>query len=205
MAAMLAGDRFMRLYSNGARQGAIRKVDLNVESIPRRTSVELASARIVSSNMIHAGETVMLEATLRPWQQPERNVRIPVKIPARLQGGNLRVLVSDAGTLDRTLNQPKLTPRPVDMETALAELRSQHAADRIYVSLLVPETQAAMEGETLSSVPISLANALETMRAAQDVSLNGESAVVAADAPAGGVLSGFQVLTLRIDPGGAVN
>jgi len=37
------------------------------------------------------------------------------------------------------------------------------------------------------------------------VSLNGESAVVAADVPAGGVLNGFQVLTLRIDPGGGLN
>jgi hypothetical protein len=62
-----------------------------------------------------------------------------------------------------------------------------------------------MEGQTLSSVPISLANALEPMRAAQDVSLNGESAVVAAEAPAGGVLNGFQVLTLRIEDGSGVD
>jgi len=96
-------------------------------------------------------------------------------------------------------------PRPTDMQTALAEARSQHAQDRIYISLLVPETQAGMQGQTLSSVPISVANALEPMRTAQDVTLNGESAQVAADAPAGGVLSGFQVLNLRIEPGGGVD
>ena len=55
------------------------------------------------------------------------------------------------------------------------------------MSLLVPETQADMEGQTLTSLPLSVANALEPLRAAQDVSLNGESAVVAGDAPAGGV------------------
>ena len=147
----------------------------------------------------------MLEATLRPWQQPDRNIRIPFTIPARLQGGNIRVLVSDAGTLDHTMLQPKIVPRPTDMRTALEEARSQHAQDRIYVSMLVPETQAGIEGQTLSSVPVSLANALEPMRAAQDVVLNGESAVVAADAPAGGVLTGYQVLNLRIDPGGGID
>jgi hypothetical protein len=43
------------------------------------------------------------------------------------------------------------------------------------------------------------------MRAAQDVNLNGESAQVAGEAPAGGVLSGFQVLNLHIEPGGSLN
>ena len=83
------------------------------------------------------------------------------------------------------------------METALSQVSSEHHADRIYVSLFMPETQAGMEGKTLSSLPLSMANALESLRAAQDVSLNGESAVVAGEAPAGGVLSGFQVLTLK--------
>jgi hypothetical protein len=87
----------------------------------------------------------------------------------------------------------------------LSQVSNEHHADRIYVSLLMPETQAGMEGETLSSLPLSMANALESLRAAQDVTLNGESAVVAGQAPAGGVLTGFQVLTLRVEAGGGVN
>ena len=95
--------------------------------------------------------------------------------------------------------------RPQDMESVLSQISSQHRADRIFVCLLVPETQAGMEGKTLSSLPISMANALESLRAAQDVSLNGESAVIAGEAPAGGVLSGFQVLSLRVEAGGGVD
>jgi len=167
--------------------------------------VELESARLISGNIVHAGETLTIEATVRPWQEPERNVRIPVTLPARLEAGTLRVLVSDAATLDRTMDQPKFSNRPLDMDAALAQARNQHAADRIYVSLLVPETQAGMEGRTLTSLPISMANALEPLRSSQDVSLNGESAVVAADRAAGGVLNGFQVLNLRIEPGGGLN
>jgi hypothetical protein len=203
--AMLAGDRFTRLYSNGTRQGAVRAVELDVEAIPRRVEVELGTARLVSSDIVHAGDTVVVEATLRPWRQAARNVRIAVKLPARLGTGNLRLLVSDAATLDRTQDQPRMQSRAPDMETTLAQAQRQHRADRVYVSLLVPETQAGMEGQTLSSLPLSVANALEPRRAAQDASLNGESAEVAGEAPAGGVLSGFEVLNLRVEPGGGLN
>ncbi len=204
-AALQTGERFARLYSNGARQGAVRGIDLRVEAIPRRVQVELETARLVSNDLVHAGDTVVVEATIRPWQQPARNVRIPVTLPARLGAGNLRLLISDSGTLDRTLDQPRLSARPAGLETVLAQARRQHPADRIYVSLLVPESQAGMAGQTLSSLPLSVANALEPLRTAQDVNLNGESAEVAGEASAGGVLSGFQILNLHIEPGGGLN
>ena len=165
----------------------------------------MESVRLASSSIVHAGDTVTVEATLQPWRQAERNVRIAVKLPGRLGAGNLRLLVSDAGTLDRTLDQPRQQTHAPDLETALAHARSLHPADRVYVSLLVPETQAGMEGKTLSSLPLSVANVLEPLRAAQDASLNGESAELEADAPAGGVLNGFQVLNLRIEPGGGLD
>ena len=203
--ALLAGEQFARLYSNGARIGAVRAVNLDVEAVPHHVEVELEAARLVSNNIVHAGDTVVVEATLRPWQQTARNLRIAVKLPARLETGNLRLLVSDAGTLDRTLNQPRQQNHSPDLETVLAQARHQYAADRIYVSLLVPETQAGMEGQTLLSLPLSVANVLEPLRAAQDASLNGESAELEAEAPAGGVLGGFQLLNLHIEPGGGLN
>ena len=205
MAALETGEKFSRLYSNSARHGTMRSIDLHVEAIPRRIGVELQSARLISGNIVHAGDTVTVEATVRPWQQEAHNVRIPVTLPSRLEAGTVRILVSDAQVLDRTLDQPRMMARPQDMESVLSQVSSEHSADRIYVSLLVPEAQAGMEGKTLSSLPLSVANALESLRAAQDVSLNGESAVVAGEAQAGGVLNGFQVLTLRVESGGGVN
>ncbi len=205
MAALETGERFTKLYSNSGRHGAVRSIDLNIQAIPRRVQVELQSARLISGNIVHAGDTVTVEATVRPWQQAAHNVRIPVTLPVRLDSGTVRILVSDAGVLDRTLEQPRMIPKPVDMNSVLSQASSEHRADRIYVSLLMPETQATMEGKTLSSLPLSMANALESLRASQDVNLNGESAVVAGEAQAGGVLNGFQVLTLRVEPGGGVN
>ncbi|HEX3894133.1 MAG TPA: SpoIVB peptidase S55 [Terracidiphilus sp.] len=204
-AAVLTGESFAKLYSNSTRQGLVHAIDLKVDEIPRNLQVELESARVVSGDMVHAGDSIVIEATLHPWQQPARNIRIPIKVPARLADGNLRLLVSDAGTLDRTMDQPRLAPRPENLETALAQARRLHPADQVYVSLLTPETQANMEGQTLSGLPLSMANALEPLHAVQDVSMNGESAIVAGRAPAGGVLNGFQILNLHIEGGGGLD
>jgi len=204
-AVLLAGQQFTSLYANGARQGAIRQVDLHIQAVPRRVLVTLAQAHIVSGSIAHAGDTVEIEAILQPWQQPERNVRIAFKLPARLAAGNLRLLVSDAATLDRALHEPRLNAPPTDLDMVLAEARNQHPADRVYVSVLAPDAQGEIEGQALTSLPLSMANALEPLRNAQDASLNGESAELAAEAPAGGVLSGFQVLTLHIETGGGLN
>ena len=204
-AAMQTGERFAQIYSNGARQGDVNSIDLHVDAIPHNLDVELETARIVSGNIVHAGDTVVVETTLRPWQQPERNVRIPIKLPAGTSAGNLRVLVSDAGTLDRALDPPRLSQRSTDLATVLAQDRRLHPVDRIYVSLLSPDPQAEMNGQALPSLPLSVANALEPLRTAQDVNLNGESAVVSGDAPAGGVLSGFQILNLHVEGGGGLN
>ncbi|HEX4287205.1 MAG TPA: SpoIVB peptidase S55 [Terracidiphilus sp.] len=204
-AALLTGESFAKLYSNGTRQGTVHSIDLKVDEIPRNLQVALESARVVSGDIVHAGDSIVIEATLRPWQEPARNVRIPIRIPDRFQSGNLRLLVSDAGTLDRTMDQPRLATRPADLETALAQARRLHPADQVYVSLLTPETQANMEGQTLSGLPLSMANALEPMHAAQDVTMNGESAIVAGHTEAHGVLTGFQVLNLHIEAGGGLD
>ena len=98
-----------------------------------------------------------------------------------------------------------MSTQPADLDTVLAQARRQHAGDRIYVSLLVPETQADVAGRTLPSLPLSVANALEPLRTAQDVNLNGESAEVESDAPAGGILNGFQILNLHIERGGGLD
>jgi hypothetical protein len=204
-AALLTGEHFTQIYSNDARRNPVKSIDLKVQVIPQRLEVDLLSARLISGDMVRAGDIVEVEATVRSWQQPERNVRIPIKLPARLDPGNVRILISDGATLDRTLNQPQPMARPANVEAVLAQARREHSADRIYVSLLAPEPQASMEGNTLTTLPLSMANALEPIRSARDVSMNGESAELAGDAPAGGVLSGFQILTVHIQPGGGLH
>ena len=204
-AALGIFDAFNRLYANGNRREPMESVRLTVETIPADKRVEIESVRLVSANIVHPGDQVTVEATIRPWSQEARNVRIPFVVPARLGAGNLRLLVSGAAAIDHTLDGARAATRPATVAAASARLRGMHAADQVYVSLLVPESQASLDGSTLDSLPLSMANTMEADRSGQEVGLHGESLVVTAAAPAGGVLSGQQILTVHVVAGGGLH
>ena len=148
---------------------------------------------------VRAGTTVSIEATLQPWRGEVRNVRIPVRLPATLPAGKVRLLVSDGSTLDRLMQPPQIGGPALDLAATISQLNSQHASDRLYVTLLAPDAQVAIDGRTLTSVPLSLANVLEPARDNRAMSLSGESAVPLGSVNVNAVLSGQQVITLRVE------
>jgi hypothetical protein len=197
-AALAIGQNFAQLYSNAARLTNVRSVSVAFEAIPGRQSLQIESVRS-SANRVHPGDAITIEATVRPYHGEPRNVRIPVTLPASLPAGQLRVVVSDAATLDRITQSSRGSARPLDISASIAQINSLHANDRMYVTLLEPSTQAVLDGRTLAALPISMANVFEPLRSNQEMSLNGESAVPAASVPAGGMLTGQQVISLQVE------
>jgi len=197
-AAITVGRNFAQLYDNAARLTNVRSVNVEFEAIPGRQSLQLDSV-VSSATRVHPGDSITIEATVRPYHGEPRNVRIPVTLPASLPQGPLRLVVSDAGTLDRITQSSRGGARPLDVSASIAQMNSLHANDRIYVTLLEPSAQAVLDGRTLAALPISMANVFEPLRSNQEMTLNGESAVSAGSAPAGGVLTGQQVLSLQVE------
>lgn len=197
-AALALGERFSKLYDNAARRTPIESVDLEVAAIPRRLTAEIESAQ-ASKVEVHPGDTVTLEATIRPWHGDAHNVRVPVTLPPNLPEGPVRLLVSDGGTLDRMMHPPQFNAQPLDVAATIAQLNSAHASDRLYVTLLAPAVQAAVDGQTLSSIPMSMANVLEPLKDNKGMVLNGESAVPMASLPMDAVVNGQQVVTLQVE------
>jgi hypothetical protein len=140
-----------------------------------------------------------VEATIRPWHGDPRNVQIPVTLPPDLPEGPVRLLVSDGGTLDRLLHPPQFDAQPLDVAATIAQLNSSHPSDRLYVTLLAPDVQAAVDGHTLGAIPLSMANILAPLKDNKGMVLNGESAVPMASLPMDAVLSGQQVVTLQVE------
>jgi hypothetical protein len=196
-AALALGERFTKLYDNAARRTPIESVNLEVAAIPRRLTAEIESAQ-ASRTEIHAGDTVTLQATIRPWHGDLRNVSIQVTLPANLPEGPVRLLVSDGGTLDRLLQPPQFNAQPLDIAGTIAQLNSTHPSDRLYVTLLAPAVQAAVDGQTLTALPLSVANALEPLKENKGMALNGESAMPMASLAMDAVVSGQQVVTLQV-------
>jgi hypothetical protein len=197
MAALEVGMRFSRLYDNAARRTPIEAVDVTVERVAQRLTTELDAAE-ADHTTVHAGEKLTLYATLRPWHGAPRIVPVTVTLPASLPVGNVRLLVSDGGTLDRLAQSPR-TGQAMDLAATIAQLNSTHAEDRLYVTLLAPEAQAVVDGRVLASLPASMANIYEPLHQEQKASLNGESLVELTSKAAGAQVTGQQVIALRVE------
>ena len=198
LAAVTVGQRFAAIYGNSSRVQGIRSVDLDVESLPGRRSIEIESAQAAQPSA-RAGDTVTIEATLRPYQGPARNVRVPVHLPATLPSGRLRILLSDGETLDRLTDATPGVAGPTDITSTIHQLNATHADDMLYVSLLLPDPQAVVDGHTLESIPISMANILDPLRSNREMSLNGESVVPVTSIPVDAMLAGQRVISIDIE------
>ncbi len=197
-AALTLGQRFQAVYGNTARVRSIDRIDLDVDTLPGRRSVQLERAQ-AAQPAAHAGDTITLEATLRPFRGDAKNVRIAIPLPLTLAPGPLRILLSDGATLDRLTSTASSSESPVELSSVIHQLNSVHEDDQLYVSLLLPNAQAVVDGRTLSSVPISMANILEPLRMNRAIALNGESVVPVSSLPMNAVLGGMQVVSLQIE------
>jgi SpoIVB peptidase S55 len=198
MAALVVGEHFNRLYANAARRTPIESVELNVDAMLGRKTFQIQGVQ-ASAVEVRGGDTISVEASLQPWRGEVRNLRIPVKLPATLPTGRVRLLVSDGGTLDRLMQPPQLGGPALDVAATIAQLNSQHASDRLYVTLLAPDPQVSIDGRTLTAVPLSMANVLEPARDNHAMTLSGESAVPLGSVNVDAVLTGQQVITLRVE------
>ena len=197
LAALSVGRRFEQIYASSARLEGVRKIDLEVEALHGRLSTEIESAR-VSQPFARAGETVMVEASLRPFQGAVKNLRIPIALPATLSPGALRILLSDGATLDRLTGSYPGVEAPAGLNALIRELNAQHADDRLYVTLLVPDAQAVVDGRVLPSIPMSMANVLEPLRTNREMMLNGESVLPVTSIPVQATLAGQQIVNLIV-------
>jgi len=206
-AALYVNDRFSRLYQNSEEQPEVTGLQLRMEAIPERRTAVLEGARLGQTE-VKAGDTVGVEATLDPYQTEAQLVRLKVKLPNSLTPGPLRMVVSDGATLDRLtglgaasaglLQMAGAGQHPLALADAVAKMNRMHANDRIYVTLLDHTAQAELDAASLPGVPLSMANVLEPLKAAQRMQLTGESAVEAGSIATGYAVTGSQVLTLDV-------
>jgi SpoIVB peptidase S55 len=197
-AALMVGQRFQTVYGNSARVRNIQRIDLDIDSLPGRRSIQLERAQSTQP-AAHPGDTLMVEATLRPYRGEPKNLRIPIPLPLTLNPGPLRILLSDGPTLDRLTAPSSSAEAPLELSSIIHQMNAVHHDDRLYVTLLLPNAQAVVDGRTLASIPISMANVLEPLRTNRGITLNGESVVPVTSIPVEAMLSGMQVVSVEIE------
>jgi hypothetical protein len=195
-AALVVGQRFGSLYSNGERKALIESIDVHVDALPGRRSAQLVRAAVEQS-VVHAGSRITIAAMVAPYRGKTFSLKIPVTLPASLGLGEVRLLVSDGPTLDSLQTQPAGAGMP--LAGTIAELNSLHPDDRLYVTLLTPDAGLSVDGATLGDLPPSMVNMLAQGDPRTRATLHSESVQPLGSVAMHAGLTGEQVLTLRVE------
>ncbi|HZD92841.1 MAG TPA: SpoIVB peptidase S55 domain-containing protein, partial [Candidatus Sulfotelmatobacter sp.] len=195
--AMSLGDHFGRIYENPFEAPTVSGVTLEFDLERERHSAALESAR-TDVTEARPGDEIMIEAVLRPYRGERIVRRIPVRVPTSVPKGTLRILVSDAETLDRSRRVSPAMGRRLDLHSTIELLNKEHLNDHLYVSLLEANPQATVEDKVMPGVPLSVMNVMEGMRATQEMVVFNESAVNESSTPVGYVVNGAQIISLSI-------
>ena len=196
-AALAVGDRFGRIFDNPFSAADVHAVQMEFNLVPERRSAVLEAAH-ADLTEVRPGQDLVIEAVLRPYRGDRVLRRIPVHVPSSVAPGPLRIVVSDGSTLDRMRRGPFTFGQRLDLASTIAQLNSEHASNRIYVSLLEPEPEATIGDKVMPSLPPSVMNVMDGMRGTQEMSVMGESAVNEASTELDYVVSGTQVLTVNV-------
>src|SRR5215831_17950228 len=195
--ATALGDHFGRIYDNPFEAPTVSGVSLEFDLERDRHAAVLENAR-TDVTEARPGDEITIEAVLRPYRGERIVRRIPVRVPTSVPKGTLRILVSDAETLDRTRRTTPAAARRLDLHSTIELLNKEHLNDHLYVSLLEANPQATVEDKVMPAVPLSVMNVMEGMRATQEMVVYNESAVNESSTPVGYVVSGSQVISLTI-------
>ena len=198
LAAVSLGERFARIYDNPYNTPDIRGVQLDYDLVRERRWARVESAR-TDVTEARPGDTITIEAMLRPYRGEGMVYQIPVRIPASASKGPLRILVSDGDTLDRFSHSGPQPGLKLDLASTISLLNKEHANNRVYVSLLESDPEAMVADKVMPSLPLSVMNVMDGMRGTQDMVVRAESSVnEASTAPLDYAVSGAQVLTITI-------
>ncbi len=163
-AALVVGQRFGSLYSNGERKAPIEGIDVHVDALQGHRSAQLVRAAVEQS-VVHAGSRITIAATIAPYRGTPISLKIPVTLPASLGLGEVRLLVSDGPTLDG-LQTPTAGAGTL-LGSTIAALNSMHPDDHLYVTLLTPNAGLSVDGASLNDLPPSMVNLLAMLTPAR--------------------------------------
>lgn len=165
------------------------RMDVDVRVEYRHDVAEIVSVSLPGEE-VHAGDTVPLKVTLRPYAGAEYVETVPVIVPRNVGGETLKVEVATGAVV-----RPDV-PQAESLRGYLDNLRKSFSASSIVVTLQTPDDGASLRGRLIQGLP---ASALDTLRPAHQT--RRADAYHVADRtvyPARQLVSGHQELTLQV-------
>ncbi len=189
---------FARIFNNPYENVQVERVSLRVESIPERRSATIQSAWSEKSE-VRPGEQINVKVLLRPYRGSPFIQEVPVTIPAQASRGNLRILVSDAATLNRIGNfLAANTGRLAGLDQLITLINRERRNHQLYITLLQPNPTLVVEDKELPNAPLSQINVLDQQRKGGGSILLRESVVGEWSAALNQVISGQHSILVTV-------
>jgi hypothetical protein len=197
LAALNLGEHFSRIFDNAYSTPGIEGVNLEFDITPERRFARLETAR-TDVTEARPGDEITVETVLRPYRGEPIVRQIPIKIPTSVPKGQLRILISDSETLDRSRRVSATFKNGLELGSTIDLLNKEHSNNNLYVSLLEANPEAMVQDKVMPTLPLSVMNVMQGTRGTQDMFVSGESAVDETTTPMDYVVSGAQILIIQI-------
>jgi SpoIVB peptidase S55 len=147
---------FARIYSNPYEVPHVTGIHIRVTALPERRSATIENAWI-EKNELAPGETVAVKVQLRPYRGASFIQEIPVTIPAQAARGNLQLVISDAETVNRTVEAAAASSQGQlsGLEELIKLMNRDRENNRLYATLLQPTATLLVEDKIMPNAPTS--------------------------------------------------
>ena len=153
---------FSQIYSNPYEIPHVAGIHLRVTALPERRAATIDDVW-VEANEVRPGETVNVKVQLRPYRGAAFVQEFPITIPMQAARGPLQLVISDAETVNRTVQSLAASSQGQlpGLEELIKLLNREHQNDRLYATLLQPTPTLMVEDKIMPNAPASAINVLD--------------------------------------------
>ena len=190
---------FGQIYSNPYEIPHITAIHLRVTALPERRAATIDDAW-VEANEVRPGQTVNVKVQLRPYRGAAFVQEFPITIPMQAARGTLQLVVSDAETVNRTVQSLAASSQGQlpGLEELLKLMNRAHQNDRLYATLLQPTPTLMVEDKVMPNAPASAINVLDQRQSPGGARLLYQSSAGEWSVEMHQVISGERTLTITV-------
>ena len=190
---------FTQIYSNPYEIPHIAAIHLRVTALPERRAATIDDAWI-EANEVRPGQTVAVKVQLRPYRGPAFVQEFPITIPMQAARGPLQLVVSDAETVNRTVQSLAANSQGQlpGLEELIKLMNREHQNDRLYATLMQPTPTLMVEDKVMPNAPASAINVLDQRQSPGGARLLYQSKAGEWSVDMHQVISGERTLTITV-------
>jgi SpoIVB peptidase S55 len=153
---------FAQIYANPYETPHVTAIHLRVTALPERRAATIDDAW-VEANEVRPGQTVGVKVQLRPYRGAAFVQEFPITIPMQAARGSLQLVISDAETVNRTVQSLTASSQGQlpGLEEQIKLMNRAHQNDRLYATLLQPTPTLMVEDKVMPNAPASAINVLD--------------------------------------------